>query len=102
MLIGNFYFIYNFAFGLFFEGQRKVYSDRRNRPRIRFQTHIPSSFCSFEHIKPCNFQLYILQLVWDLGKREEVNIGREVAFYIITFFYGMNCGLKVRLASFRP
>lgn len=93
--MGNFYFIYHFAFGLFFEEQRKVYPDRRNRLRIRFRTHLSLSLCSFHHIKPFHFQLHIVQLVWDLGRRGKVNIGREVAFYVITFFYGMNCGLKV-------
>lgn len=71
--MGNFYFMYDFAFGLiyFLEEQMKLYSEWRNGPQIRFQMHIPLSFCSFHHIKPSHFQLYILQLVLDLGESGE-------------------------------
>lgn len=103
MLMGNFYLSYNFAFGLlllFLEEQLQVYSDRRNRPQIRYQIHIPLSLCSFHHIKPSHFQLYILQLVLDLGKVGR-DTAREMTFYVITFFYGMNYGVKASLASLR-
>lgn len=77
-----------------FEEQREIYSDRKNRLQVRFQVLVLFSHCP-SHIQSATCP--------GSGEKEgEMDMGRELAFNIITFFYGMKYGVKVSLASSRP
>lgn len=64
----------------FFEEQRKIYSDRKNRLQIRFQPHALLSLCLFPPLKTSHFQLYILWLVLDLGEKRGGGHGEKGSF----------------------